>query len=419
MKDGAVNSAPPRARLRAGLNRRTIPCLLLMAPFWVTGCGESIGPTDPDPDSITQTGLDSLTQVHPDSITRVDPDPFIEVDAVPATEAELIRLGPRFTVIAVAAAVSREGAGFLDNFLPCVRRGVIDYRNSDSGRIVTFSGCDLGGGVVLSGSGELAWTESPSTDRPRFCDYASEWQCATRLIWSGDLLVTFDAQTTRRIPALVIDSITLRAGGADSLTTENMLEGRFPLASALVSVGGTDVPVNDGSIVADVFPVDGIHLETIPNPGRSLSALTAVDFKRILFQVGTDLAGFLFDETLESQRGDHVHTLDCGTSTVTVFASGLPSILNQWEQCRFLPGIVIDGTFSLAWSDFDWDNSVLAEVMKGDFTIGGGVPTVDIHEMGWRIEALDSSLMGQVRMTGWFRQGGRAWEIVVDLTVDD
>ena len=70
----------------------------------------------------------------------------------PPFSDEITRIAPRLGVMGLAVAVGPQGAGFFDNFLPCVRRGVIVYRNTPLGRAVTFHGCHLGHGIVVDGA---------------------------------------------------------------------------------------------------------------------------------------------------------------------------------------------------------------------------------------------------------------------------
>ena len=57
------------------------------------------------------------------------------------------RLASRLPVMTLAVAVAREGRGPFDNFLLCVRLGMINYHNTEAGRQAIFSDCDLGDGV--------------------------------------------------------------------------------------------------------------------------------------------------------------------------------------------------------------------------------------------------------------------------------
>ena len=65
------------------------------------------------------------------------------------------RLASRISVMSLVVAVAREGGGAFDNFIPCVRRGAINYHNTEAGRHATFNDCDLGDGISVHGGGEL------------------------------------------------------------------------------------------------------------------------------------------------------------------------------------------------------------------------------------------------------------------------
>ena len=67
----------------------------------------------------------------------------------PTAETEHTLVASKLATLAVAIAIGPQGRGFLDNFIPCPRRGVVDYRNTSSGRSATVTGCDLGDGVTV------------------------------------------------------------------------------------------------------------------------------------------------------------------------------------------------------------------------------------------------------------------------------
>src|SRR5215216_4060620 len=71
----------------------------------------------------------------------------------------------KVAVLSIAVATGDEGRAFFDNFIPCPRRGVIDYTNTPAGRRATFSGCDAGDGVVVDGDAEVRWVEAGNRER--------------------------------------------------------------------------------------------------------------------------------------------------------------------------------------------------------------------------------------------------------------
>ena len=100
-------------------------------------------------------GLAAVTLILACSDGPVTPDriPDDSSSDLPTAGDALGRAAERVGVMALAIALSEEGRALFDNFVPCVRRGIVDYRNSDKGRRVTFSGCDLGDGVVVEVDG--------------------------------------------------------------------------------------------------------------------------------------------------------------------------------------------------------------------------------------------------------------------------
>src|SRR4051812_34386840 len=70
------------------------------------------------------------------------------------------RVASALSVAGFAVATGGEGHSFFDNHLACLRRGVTTYSNDAAGRIVAFHGCLVAPGVVIDGSGHLAWSGS-------------------------------------------------------------------------------------------------------------------------------------------------------------------------------------------------------------------------------------------------------------------
>src|SRR5262247_2415420 len=63
-------------------------------------------------------------------------------------------------IAALAVAIGPQGSSFFDNFLPCPRRGVIDYHNIPGGRRAEFIGCDVGDNIVIDGVADVSWTRT-------------------------------------------------------------------------------------------------------------------------------------------------------------------------------------------------------------------------------------------------------------------
>src|SRR5262245_10497903 len=84
------------------------------------------------------------------------------------------RIATALSYIAFAVANGHEGTSFFDNFVPTPRRGIARYVNTPAGRSVTFSGCDLGHGIIVNGTGELVWVgPGLASTRTKFCSLDS------------------------------------------------------------------------------------------------------------------------------------------------------------------------------------------------------------------------------------------------------
>jgi hypothetical protein len=299
-------------------------------------------------------------------------------------------------------ATGGEGHSFFDNFLPCPRRGVIDYRNSARGRMATFSGCDAGDGIVIDGSAELRWT-SAGGDRTRI----------SSIEIVGALRVRDADGTVTDITNATITNIgfapTSDPGAPPAVE-------RFQFATARVTVNGQTVTPNE---LAD--PVRVFHPAlTIDALGAStIDQLTDADTKRIAYHGAMALAGTLFNETLETQRGDHTHTVPCGTTRVTVDrARNLPVLEMNWNACDAGGGLFISGAFTVDWTTFDPTTGALTMRLSGSATFGGGVPRVTLTRLDWSLTGL-ASLPANARLSMQISDGTRQRTLTADLLLDD
>ncbi len=329
-------------------------------------------------------------------------------DSQPQTPSpEMIeRLASRLPVMTLAVAVAREGRGPFDNFLPCVRRGVINYYNTEAGRHAAFSDCDLGDGISVNGSGELRWVgPGLSTDR----------QTISRIIWEGELTAAIDGNPGVQIKKFEIDSIKMQ------IEFRRGLPERLQLDSLTVTLLGETMKVDDETLVSQLFDTSAMDINSIPNPSKSLSALTESDMKRLAYDEATFLLSFLVNEAMESQRGNHIHEYPCGTSVVTQDLDDRTTrIDNTWNNCDLTSsGLFMDGTFSLE-GIFD-ETRVPTRVpitIEGDLTIGGGIPKITIRRLEWSLEGANS-LLGQVRISGKIDGELDERSFSFDLIVDD
>lgn len=308
-----------------------------------------------------------------------DETPF-DPDVLPT--ATLERALARIAVAALGGAGGRSGAGIFDNALPCARRGVLAYYDTPAGRHLTFHGCDLGANVVLSGAGELRWA-GPGLEpvREPFCNTTGS-TCQARLRWSGSLELALGGDTTVVLDAFALDDLVMGPDG-----------GRFPpesgveiLFGGFVSVRATafgrSVTVSDPTLPGTLFDLAGVDPDALPNPAGSPAALTPADLHRLALQTLVDLAFFLVDETLESQRGDHVHDLPCGQTSVTYDVDQRPQMRNTWTACADR-GVFVSGDFVLEWDEIAEDR--LALRVTGPLGFGGGVASVNLTAVTWSV----------------------------------
>lgn len=284
-----------------------------------------------------------------------------------------ISVASKLATVAVAVATGREGVAFFDNFLPCPRRGVIDYRNSDHGRFATFSGCDVGDGIVIDGTTEIRWT-TPGADRTHI---------ATIDI-PGPLHVTTVGGAPLDVGGITISNIAFSATPNPALPSVD----RFLYASARVTIAGETFTPNMLADPARVFVI-GLSLDALPSV--PVDALTDADMKRLAYHAAIGLTSLLFNETEEIQRGNHTHTLDCGTMRVTVDpAKNLPTLDMNWNACDVGQGMIISGTFTVDWTQIDFQSGAIAMRVVGSMTVGGGLPRTTVTRLDWSLSGIQS-----------------------------
>ena len=329
----------------------------------------------------------------------------------PLPPAQIASVAPSLGAMAFALATAGEGHSFFDNHLSCVRRGVVTYVNDDAGRVVTFHGCQVADDIVLDGTGRIRWAEtSAGPTHPRFCATGLAASCLAELRWEGSLLIGTGAAQTQ-VTAFTVSSI---------VAADRVANPSIGLVTASVVLGDSTAAVTGASLFDAIFDTTGITLSTLPNAGGSLTALTDADLARLAHHLGMDLGALLLDETLEAARGNHAHTLPCGTTTVTIDGAQLPHLANDWTSCTDR-GLVIDGDFTMQWGRFEIVNNqpgVIRMDLAGDFTIGGGVPATHLTSLRWTVSG-NGGLPGRVsivlELTG--PGGTRTWQASVD--VDD
>jgi hypothetical protein len=291
---------------------------------------------------------------------------------IPEIERRLV--SSKAAIAALAVAISPQGHSFFDNFLSCPRRGVIDYHNIPGGRRATFTGCDLGDGVVIDGAADVRWTRT------------SEDPATTRSVSiAGDLLARVETMPPFAVGAVDAAGFAFSAGPP---TDGIALLDRLLTSQVQVTQLGFIFPLDARAVPSNVFH-PALTAVWLPNPGNGVSKLEDRDLKRIAFHPMIVLASILFDETLEIQRGQHTHTTPCGTVLVTPdLTRNLPKLAFDWSDCDVGLGAFIGGRFTAEWSDFDARTGHLRMVVTGVINVGGGMPRMQFTEIDWEIGAI-------------------------------
>ena len=317
------------------------------------------------------------------------------------------RLASRLSVMTLAVAFAPEGHGPFDNFLPCVRRGVINYSNTEAGRRATFSSCDLGDDIIVHGISELELAGLERSTENRI-----ESITIPKLIWHGELTAVIDGETEVQIKRFEIASVAMRLNhGANSISEKLQLD------SLTVTLLGETMKVDDETLISQLFDASAMDINSIPNPSKSLSALTESDMKRLAYDQATFLFRFLINEAMESQRGNHTHEYPCGTGVVTQnLEDQTTRIDNTWNNCDLTSsGLFMDGVFSL---EGNFDEKLWALTIEGDLTIGGGIPKITVRRLEWSLEGANS-LPAQVRISGKIHGEVDERSFSLDLVLDD
>lgn len=332
----------------------------------------------------------------------------------PPPSADMVLVASKLSVLAVTVATGGSGHGFLDNFLPCPRRGVVDYRDVGAGRHATFSGCDLGDGVTVEGSAEFRWVGlTPERSTPSSLELTGE--VAVRVAGSGPV----------HVDRMAVEGIAFREGmdparGREEEAVWPALEGLL-LPSLRATLLGRTVSMDERASPRHVFGAEGLSINSIPNLSGGLKALTEPDSKRLAYHFAVRLLAILFDETLEYQRGPHTHDLGCGTlSVLQDTARRLPRLEETLRDCAVLgEGLVVDGNFGVEWGDFDPNAGRWPMVVQGRFTVGGGVPRATLTRVEWTLTGVppypaNARISGQI--TG---DNGEQRTFSFDLLLDD
>ena len=175
--------------------------------------------------------------------------------------------------------------------------------------------------------------------------------------------------------------------------------------------------VDDETLISQLFDTSAMDINSIPNPSKSLSALTESDMKRLVYDQAIFLFRFVINEAMESQRGNHTHEYPCGTSVVTQnLEDQTTRIGNTWNNCDLTSsGSFMDGTFSM---EGNFDEELWALTIEGALTIGGSIPKITVRRLEWSLEGANS-LLAQVRISGKIHGEVDERSFSFDLVVDD
>ena len=320
--------------------------------------------------------------------------------APPPAEADLV--ASKLSVLAITVATAPEGRGFFDNFLPCPRRGVVNYYNTPAGRHATFSGCELGDGVTVDGSAEIRWTGS---------GLSAARNEITTLELNGDMAVQVENMGMLDVKRMRVEGIRL----SDPLEPA---PEPLDLSALRVTLFGESYRVDERGNHERLFEPE-LNIRSIPNPSNSLDALSEADMKRIAYHLGMDLAELLFLESLEAQRGEHTHETECGTVRVLPDpANQAVRLQNTFNTCALEGGLFVDGSFTQEWTQIDLQDGELGMVVQGPFTVGGGVPTLTLTRMEWTISGV-ADLPANARISGMIATEAGERPFSFQLTLDD
>ncbi|HSM35831.1 MAG TPA: hypothetical protein VK837_05470 [Longimicrobiales bacterium] len=261
---------------------------------------------------------------------------------------------------ALAVGTAPRGFSFFDNFLPCPRRGLIDFAERGAEMVARAHGCDLGDGVTLDGA------------------FAVALQTDGGFVVGAD--ITGDATLTT--PAGMIPLPVLSVAGL-SLEPRAGREGDVGAGTATLTALGRTVAFDARGAPVRVFEVPEDIL--VANPGRAVVALTDVDTRRAVFDPFLAFAAILFDEQLEFNRGPHTHDVTCGTIDVLPdTTTGLTGVTASLEGCEFPSGTTIGGEFSASWTSFQ--ETELTAVFDGALRLDGGLASVTLMRVEWTVE---------------------------------
>lgn len=307
------------------------------------------------------------------------------------------RIAPRLAVIATAIAVAGQGSGVLDNFLPCGRRGIINFHStSPQTRSATFSGCHLGDSVVVDGVADVYW--SGARNQPL--------SGATSVSLLGDLRLTVAGQRSR-VQELTITNVQFPDQFANPF--------RLRVDSMRIELNAQPFRATSvhsaRSIIDPALSPDAI-------PALALSALTDADMKRIAFDVGLTLGSYMATNVRFVEPGPTVIQTQCGLTHVQWDAQAARTFFRQeWHQCRVFGGVLISGNFDMRMPGSSQPATTLHLVTADSLVLAGALPTITLTRFEWSLTVAD--MPGLARISGMLQSQTQQRQFSFDVYVDD
>lgn len=324
-----------------------------------------------------------------------DGDPLGPIVSTTANQAA----GSKLAALAIAIATGSEGAGPLDNFIGCSRRGIINYSNTPTGRQATVVGCNLGDSVVVDGSIEVRWTSTGGARTP-----------ISRIELVGPITVRV-ADTTRIVPSAIIENISFEGGNQPSLINARLHEVRVTLL-------GETIEPDRRARFEDVFGPFPLTFNSIPNAADSPAGLTEADARRLALQLGTTFLTILVNES-GTEKPPHQYTIPCGVISVTHNPDGETSLVTfNLSGCDFGNGMLVGGSFAMNEAEADVSDTGGSLVVRGSLTVGGGVPRTTFSAFEWSTSFPDG-LPSDAAVTMTLVTGQDRWEYTYTVPVDD
>jgi hypothetical protein len=324
-------------------------------------------------------------------------DPTAPPSPPPAAERSLV--ASKLVTLAIGLATARDGGGPFDNVMACPRRGLATYYNSTAGRHVVFHGCDAGDGVVVSGSAEVRWPNA----------HSYPWSF-TSITMVGDVRVGTSTTAESAVGEVSATGITF-TGDEFSSPSPRLLD---PSAATISAFGETYAFQSAASVDNVLFPT--LTIDAIPN-ASGVDGLSENDVRRLALDGGMYLGRVLLNETLESGRGEHTHTLPCGTLHV-VPEGQFVRMDAVWNSCATGTGLFISGTFTARWTKFT--EPEMKMVITGQPTFGGGVPKVTLGGMEWNFSGfVDNADTYELTVAGALLSATARRNYSFKYTVDD